>query len=161
MEYLAGYIAPVPDGPILETLEREIGETAKLVERAGEARGGHRYAPGKWSVKEVVGHVADTERVFAYRALSFARGDATPLPGFEQDDWVAAGDAEARTVASLVAELRSVRAATLTLFAGFSDEAWGRSGTASGFPVPVVAFPWVIAGHELHHRRILVERYGL
>ena len=87
-EYLLAYVSLPPDGPILETLAAQIDETAALLSAAGEERGEHRYAPGKWTVKEVVGHLADTELVFTYRALRFARGDATPLPGFEQDDWV-------------------------------------------------------------------------
>ena len=160
-EYLGAYVALVPDGPILETLATQIEETAALLTAAGEERGDHRYAPGKWSVKEVVAHLADTERVFAYRALRFGRGDATPLPGFEQDDWVPSAACGERSLAGLVAELRQVRAASLALFGGFVEEAWARRGTAAAAGIVVSAFPWIIAGHELHHRRVLSERYGV
>ena len=159
--YLLGYVELVPDEPILETLASQIDETAALLSAAGEERGEHHYAPGKWTVKEVVGHLADTEQVFTYRALRFARGDATPLAGFEQDDWVRHAGCGDRTLAEITSLLRSVRAASLALFATLPDAAWRRRGVASGSEVVVSAYPWVSAGHELHHRRILRERYGL
>ncbi|MFQ5349955.1 MAG: DinB family protein, partial [Thermoanaerobaculia bacterium] len=124
-------------------------------------RGDYSYAPGKWTVKEVVGHLADTELVFSYRALRFGRGDATPLPGFEQDDWVPRAGCGERTLAEMVELLRRVRAASLALFAGFPDDAWRRRGVAAEAEIVVSAFPWINAGHELHHRRILRQRYGL
>lgn len=160
-DYLLGYADLVPDGPILETLAAQIDETAAMLSAVAEERGEHRYVPGKWTVKEVVGHLADTEQVFTYRALRFARGDATPLPGFEQDDWVRHAGCGERSLAELVEQLRRVRAATLAIFAGFPAPAWGRRGLASGAEIVVSAFPWINAGHELHHRRILRERYGL
>ena len=160
-DYMSAYVELVPDGPILEALAAQIEETVALLAAAGEARGDHRYAPGKWTVKEVVGHLADTERVFAFRALWLGRGDTTPLPGFEQDDWVPLAACGRRGLAEIVEELRRVRAASLALFAGFSDEAWRRRGVAADAEIVVSAFAWVIAGHELHHRRILRERYGL
>ncbi len=160
-DYLAAYAALAPDGPILDTLAGQIEETAALLGATGEARGDDRYAPGKWTVKEVVGHMADTELVFTYRALRFGRGDATPLPGFEQDDWVAAAGCGERTLREMVELLRRARALSLALFASFPAAAWSRRGVASGARIVVSAFPWVIAGHELHHRRILRERYGL
>jgi len=160
-DYLVGYAGLAPAGPILETLAAQIEETATLLSAAGEERGDDRYAPGKWTVKEVVGHLADTELVFTYRALRFARGDATPLPGFEQDDWVLEAGCGERTLGDLVELFRRARAVTLALFAGFPAAAWSRRGVASGAEIVVSAFPWVIAGHELHHRRVLRERYGL
>jgi hypothetical protein len=160
-DYLAAYAAQVPEGPILGTLAAQVEETASLLAAAGEELGEHRYAPGKWTVKEVVGHLADTELVFTYRALRFARGDSTPLPGFEQDDWVPAAGCGERTLAEMVELLRRARALSLELFASFPAAAWRRRGVASGAQIVVSAFPWVLAGHELHHRRILGERYGL
>lgn len=160
-DYMSIYVDCVPDGPILDTLAAQIDETAALLGSAGEERGDHRYAPGKWSVKEVAGHLADTERVFAYRALRFARGDRTPLPAFEQDDWVPAAGSGGRTVADLVEELRRVRGATVALFAGLPAAAWRRDGVASGQRMTVAAAPWIIAGHERHHLEVLRDRYRL
>jgi hypothetical protein len=158
-EYYLGYVANVPEGDVLAELERGLGETRAVLERFGEARGDYRYASGKWSVKEIVGHVIDAERVFAYRALRMARGDQTPLAGFEQDDYVAASHADRRALADLVAELEHLRAANLRFFRSLDAPAWERTGTASGNPFVVCAFPYLLAGHEAHHRRVLRERY--
>lgn len=159
--YYRTYIDQVPDGPILETLAAQRQSTARLLAAVGEDRALQRYAEGKWSVKEVVGHVADAERVFAYRALTAARGDRTPLPGFAENDWVAAAGFDRRPLAELAAELDRARAATLALFGGFSDEELARRGVANGSEVSVRALAWILAGHERHHARVLVERYGL
>ena len=160
-DYLLGYAAQPPDGPVLETLAAQIEETAALLAAAGEDRGDQRYAPGKWTVKEVVGHLADSEVVFAYRALRFARADATELPGFEQDDWVPHAGFGERSLAEMTDLLRRARALSLSLFSTFPEAAWRRRGVASGVEAVVSAYPWIIAGHELHHRRVLRERYGL
>jgi hypothetical protein len=157
----ARYVERVPDGPILLTLESEVRKTAALLAPLPEAKARHRYAPGKWSVKDVVGHLADTERVMGYRALRFARGDATPLPGFDENLFAASAPFDARPLAEVIAEFESVRAATLSLFRGFDEAAWGRGGVANEAPVTVRALPWMLAGHELHHRALLVERYGI
>ncbi len=144
---------------MLELLARGSRETRELLGGLDERRANHRYAPGKWSVKEVLGHVTDCERVFAYRALCIARGDETPLPSFDQDSYVARAGSERRALAELLAEFEGVRASSLSLFRSLDGEAWERRGTASGIPVVACAFPWIIAGHELHHRRVLAERY--
>lgn len=157
--YYHRYIEAVPAGDVLELLAHGLEETRALLARFGEARGGQRYAPGKWSVKEVVGHMLDAERVMAYRALRMARGDATPLPGFEQDDYVPAAESDRRTLADHLEELTHVRQANLSLFRGLPPAAWERRGTASDNPFIVCAFPYLLAGHEIHHRRVLVERY--
>ena len=157
--YYGRYVALVPDGPIVETLRRQIAETRALVAGLSEDRARHRYAPEKWSVKEVLGHVSDSERVFAYRALRIGRGDATPLPGFDEKEYGATAPFDARPLGEVIAELESVRAATLTLLASFDEAAWNRRGTANEVPVSVRALAWIIAGHELHHRAILRERY--
>ena len=157
--YYLGYIGLVPEGDVLAQLERGLEETRALLARFGEARGGHRYASGKWSVKEVVGHIIDAERVFAYRALRIARGDATPLASFEQDDYVAASGSDRRRLADLVDELVHMRAANLIFFRSLQPADWERRGTASDNPFVACAFPYILAGHETHHRRVLTERY--
>ena len=156
-EYYRRYLEYVPAGSLLSTLDRQLEETFRVVESIGDPD--HRYAPDRWSVKEVLVHLADTERVLAYRALRIARGDTTPMPGFEQDDYIVAADLEHRTVDGIGAELRAIRAATTALFRELSDEALLRRGTASGVTFTPRALAWVIAGHELHHRVILEERY--
>ena len=157
--YYAGYVRLVPDGEILVLLRDQLAETEALLREFRGDRADHRYAPGKWSVKEMVGHMADTERIFAYRALRFARGDRTPLPGYEQDDFVRGGNFGARALPEIAGELRSVRMASITLFAGLSAEALQRRGPANNVEFSVRALAWIIAGHERHHARVLRERY--
>ena len=156
--YAEKYIALVPDNA-LHALEQQATQTVQLFSACREADGGFRYAPGKWSLKEVLGHIIDTERIFTYRALRVARADETPLAGFEQDDYVRAGGFGERTLRSLIDEYQSVRPASLTLFRSFGDDAWTRRGTASSNPISVRALAFMTAGHELHHLRILRERY--
>jgi uncharacterized damage-inducible protein DinB len=157
--YYARYIALVPDGSIVEILRGQITDTVGLLAGLPDARARHRYAPGKWSVKEVLGHVCDGERVFAYRALRIGRGDATPLPGFDENGFAAHAPFDTRPLADVIAEFESVRGATLTLLGSLDEAAWSRRGVASGHPVTVRALAWIIAGHELHHRAVLAERY--
>jgi hypothetical protein len=157
--YFGGYVNEVPPGDVLGILERQAVETQALLRGLPASRGAQRYAPGKWSIKEVVGHLSDTERIFTYRALCFARSERSPLPGFEEDDYVAAAGFDARPLADLARELETVRTATLALFRGLSDEALLRRGTANGKEFTVRAIPYVIAGHERHHVRVLRERY--
>lgn len=161
LPYYGKYIALVPDGPIVETLRRQIEETSALLRGVPRDREEHRYAEGKWSVKEVVGHLADGERVFAYRALRFARADQTPLAGFDENTYVPAGRFGDRTLASLVDEFRAIRETTVRLFDGLDEQAFLSSGPANNAPVTVRALAWIIAGHERHHVGILKERYGL
>jgi hypothetical protein len=155
----AGYIGGVPDGDLLATLEQQDEDTMALLKGVPESKGNFAYAPGKWTLKEVVGHLADAERVFAYRALRIARGDQTALPGFDEKAWVPNGGAAGRTLADLLGELRAVRAATLELLRHLPADAPSRQGTASGHGVTVRALAWIIAGHERHHMRIIRERY--
>ena len=157
--FYATYVDAVPDGDLLRLLEDHAAGLLDLLRAFGEARGDDCYASGKWSVKEVVGHMADTERVFAYRDLRFARADATPLPGFEQNGYVEAAGFGRRTLADLAEEFADVRKATLKLLAGLDEAALRRSGVASGHPMSVRALAWVLAGHERHHVRVLRERY--
>lgn len=157
--YAEQYILLVTGDDILASLTAQLKQTATLFSGRSERDGNFRYAPDKWSVKEVVGHIADTERIFAYRALRIARGDQTPLEGFEQEDYVRGARFGARKLADLVEEYADVRQASLALFRSLGEEAWLRRGVASGNPVTVLALAYLIAGHELHHRKILDERY--
>ncbi|MBX6366270.1 MAG: DinB family protein [Gemmatimonadetes bacterium] len=157
--FYARYVERVPEGDILELLRTQVEETAKLLLSAPAARHDWAYAPGKWTLKEVVGHICDTERVMTYRALRAARADATPLASFDENAWVPQGAFGERTMESLVAELVAVRQATLALFSGLPAAAWTRVVVASGHPVSVRALAWIVAGHELHHRAGIQERY--
>ncbi|MDY7092687.1 MAG: DinB family protein [Acidobacteriota bacterium] len=154
-----GYIGRVPDGDVRRTLERLGEELATLLENLGEERAGDRYAPGKWTVAQVVGHVNDTERVFSHRIVWFARRDPAPLPGIDQDPWVEAGEFEGRSLAALVAELRAIRASTRALVQSLTPQMLERRGVASDAPCTVRALVWILAGHAEHHRRIVEERY--
>ena len=158
-EYYRRYTALVPDGDIAAILATQLDETAALVDGLSEEQARHRYAPGKWSIKEVLGHIADSERVFAYRLLRFGRGDATPLPGFDENHYAPAGHFDDRELGDIVGELRAIRAATVALLRGLPDGALDRRGEASGVEIGARALPWIIAGHELHHRTLLRERY--
>jgi uncharacterized damage-inducible protein DinB len=153
------YISLIQSDDILGALETQRLQTAQLLAPRSEREGNFRYAPGKWSVKEVVGHLSDSERVFAYRAMRIARADTTPLSGFEQDDYVRSSGASERSLPDLAEEYAAVRAASLALFRSLTDEAWARRGTANKNEVTVRALAYIIAGHEVHHRRILEERY--
>jgi len=153
------YVSKVQGGDVIAQLESQRLQTAQFFAASTERDGNFRYAPGKWSIKEVVGHLSDSERVFGYRAMRIGRGDQTALPGFEQEDYVKNGNFGEQSLADLVSEFGLVRAATLALLRSFNAEAWGRRGIASDNPVTVRALAFIIAGHELHHREILKERY--
>lgn len=157
--YYGLYIGQLPEGDILEILEGQLRETLDLLERVPPERETHRYGPGKWSIREVVGHVLDVERVFAFRALCFARNDPGHLPDMDQELWAAHAAAGDRPLSELSEELRLVRAGNVAMFRAFEPATWLRSGTASGRRFTVRSCPWIIAGHELHHRTILRERY--
>src|ERR1700730_11696614 len=144
---------------ILDTLDQQRRQMMLLLSGRDDEDGDFRYAPGKWSAKEVLGHVCDTERVFAYRALRFSRADATPVEGFEQDDYVRNGPFAQRPLADLVEDFIAVRRATLSLLRNIDEAAWSRRGIANKNEVSVRALAYIIAGHELHHRRILEEKY--
>jgi hypothetical protein len=159
--YYSRYVDLVPDGDILATLATQIGGTLAELRKVSEADSLKRYAPGKWSIREVLGHMIDTERVFAYRALRFARGDRKNLLSFEQDEYVATAQFDRRPWSGLLEEFEAVRRSNLLMFRALGDEAWARQGVANGNPMSVRAAAYVIAGHELHHLRILREHYGL
>jgi len=158
-EYYFTYIDKVPPGDILGVLERQLTSTVVLLSGVSEERSLHRYAPGKWSLREVVSHLNDTERLFVFRALWFARGFDSPLPSFDQDVAIASAAADARAWNSHVEEFRSVRGSTLTFFRDLPAGAWPRRGTASGNPFTVRALAYIVAGHSTHHEKSIRERY--
>jgi hypothetical protein len=158
-EFYAGYVSKVPGTDAVSVLESQRLQMVQLFAGRSERDGSFRYAPGKWTVKEILGHITDTERIFTYRALRIARGDQTPLPSFEQDDYVKNGGCSERTLASLAEEFALVRAASIALFRSFPEAVWTRRGVASQKEVTVRALAFITAGHQIHHRVILEERY--
>ncbi|HKP14950.1 MAG TPA: DinB family protein [Gemmatimonadaceae bacterium] len=156
-----GYVQAVPEGDIVELLRSGGQELVEAVGRIPEDRGGFRYGPEKWSIREVLGHLIDAERIFAYRALRVGRGDRTPLASFDENDYVRTAGSDARTIADLARELRTVREATVQLFESLPDDAWGQRGVASGKEVSLRALAYITAGHARHHLRILHERYAI
>lgn len=159
--FYARYVALVPGDDVLGELERQVGELARLVAALPPAGEEHRYAPGKWSVREVLGHLRDGEREFGHRAFRFSRGDVTPLPGFEENAFVAAAVFDRRSAAEIVDELVLLRRANLAMLRQLPEEAWDRAGNASGMDVTVRALAFIMAGHLLHHLGVLRERYGV
>lgn len=159
--YYQKYVDLVPEGDLLETLQRQGGETVTLLRGIGDERSTHAYAPGKWTIREVVGHLTDAERVFTYRALTFARGDGSALPSFDENAWAAASNATHRGIDDHIDDFIAVRAATLALFRGFTPADVARAGVASGNRVTVRALAWITAGHERHHMDVLRDRYGV
>jgi hypothetical protein len=157
--YYERYISLVQGTDILGTLDSQRRQTMLLLSGRDEADGDFRYAPDKWSAKEVWGHVCDTERIFAYRALRIARGDQTPMEGFEQDGYVSNGPFASAPFSEIIEDYIAVRRATLTLLRNLDEAAWMRRGVANKNEVSVRAIAYTIAGHELHHRRILEEKY--
>ena len=160
--FYAGYIANV--GPVDDAAERLLlqnNSLARQVAALSDEQAEFRYADGKWSIKEVVGHLCDAERIFAYRLLRIARGDATPLPGFEEKDYVPAGQFGRRPMADILEEWIAVRTATIALVRGLPPDAWTRRGVANGKPVSARAILYVMLGHIDHHQQLLEERYGI
>jgi hypothetical protein len=157
--YYAPYVAHVADGDILTILREQADAFRGLFARVPDEFRLYAYAEGKWTLSEVVQHINDTERVFAYRALRIARGDTLALPGFDQDAWVPESAANDRSLASLIEEFTAIRSASITLFAGLPASAWDRRGTASNNPVSVRGQAFILAGHALHHEGIIRERY--
>jgi len=157
--YYDRYISLIGGTVILGTLDTQRRQMMLLLSGRDEADGDFRYAADKWNAKEVLGHVCDTERVFAYRALRIARGDRTPMEGFEQDDFVRNGPFAQAPMEEIVEDYIAVRRATLTLLRNLDEAAWTRRGVANKNEVSVRALAYIIAGHEVHHRRILEEKY--
>jgi uncharacterized damage-inducible protein DinB len=157
--YYQTYVQHITSGDIVGTLEAQLADTLEFVRSISEGKSLHRYAAGKWSIRQVLSHLTDTERVFVYRALWFGRNFDSPLPSFEQETAVAAAHADDISWVSHIEEFRAVRLATLAFFRNLPREGWMRSGVASGNPVTVRALAYIVAGHLAHHRKILEERY--
>jgi hypothetical protein len=157
--YYGKYIARVPDGDLVSLLRDQLMDTVALLRGVSPDRADFAYGPGKWSIKEVVGHMIDVERVMSYRALRFARNDATELPGFDENSWAVAAGSASRTLGDLLEEFQVVRSATIHLAKHLSADALARRGSANGQQVSVRALFYIIAGHERHHAELLRERY--
>jgi hypothetical protein len=159
--YYQGYIAKVPGENLGEQLTEQLQELEQLFETVTDRTALARYADGKWSVKEVIGHLSDTERIFSYRLLRIARGDPTPLPGYDENAYVPAADFDRRPLALLLAELRAIRLSTIAMMEGLPPESWTRRGVANGKPISARALAYIIVGHVTHHLGTLRDRYGL
>ncbi len=159
--YHARYIAAVAGDDVIAVLREQAVEFAVVLGRLDEAAAGHRYAPGKWSVRQIVGHLSDAERIFTMRALCLARGECAPLPGFDEDAYVAAAGHDALPLAALLREFGQVRQATLTLFRHLPAAAWLNRGTVNNAELTPRAIAYIIAGHAAHHLGVLRERYGV
>jgi hypothetical protein len=159
--YYRRYIDKVAGEDITDQLASQLHEVEKLLEPVTDRAALARYAEGKWSIKEIIGHLIDTERIFAYRLLRIARGDSTPLPGFDENAYNPEGQFDERPIAMLLAEFRSVRQSTSALFEGLPAQAWERRGIANGQPISARALAYIIVGHVFHHLGVLRDRYGL
>ncbi|MEA2166150.1 MAG: hypothetical protein QOK37_4277 [Thermoanaerobaculia bacterium] len=157
--YYQRYIDLAPDDDIVGALDAQARETAKLLAGLSDEQAAYRYAPDKWSVKQIVGHMIDGERIFAFRALAIARGETQALPGFDQDPYVAHSGADDRSISDLAEELATVRKGNVMMMRAFSNDSWQRIGTASDNPVSARAIAYIMLGHERHHIRVLRERY--
>ena len=157
--YYGRYIALVPEGDLFAIFDVETKATRDFLGSVTDERSLHRYAAGKWSLRETYVHLVDSERIFGYRALRFARGDRTELSGFEPDDYTPHSGADARSWPSIVEEYAAVRAATLAFYRSLPAEAWSRAGVASGARVTVRALAYITVGHDIHHRTLARERY--
>jgi hypothetical protein len=160
-DYYFTYIDQVPPGDVLAIMEQQAAEAAELFRRVPDDRSRYRYAADKWSVRQVVSHINDTERVFTFRALWFARGFDLPLPGFDQDIGIRHAGADERDWETHIAEFEAIRRASIMLFRTMPADAWTRSGIASDNPFTVSSLAYITVGHVAHHARILRERYGL
>jgi hypothetical protein len=152
------YVDRVPDADVLVALEAQVDDVTRALRGANER---HRYAPGKWSVREVVGHVVDTERMFGYRLLCLARGDKQNLPSFDEDEYAAASGHDNIPLSDLVGQFELVRTSHVRLARNLDDAAWAREGTANGKRMTVRAMPFVMVGHVRHHLAVLAEKYGV
>jgi hypothetical protein len=157
--FYQGYVQLVKDADLFENLERSMVLTQELLSNIAESRGSFAYAPGKWTIKELLCHMIDAERIFCYRALRFARNDQTPLAGFEEQDYAPEANADSRTVVSIAAEMKRLRMTTIDLYRSFSPTMLDRTGTANNSRISVRNIGFIISGHETHHRKILTERY--
>lgn len=159
LPYFSMYIDRVADGDIVATLEKQLPQTLKFLRSIPESRVDYRYAPGKWNIREIVGHLSDGERVFQYRAFRFSRADETPVPGFDENLYVANAPFSGMSMQDLISEFEHLRLASIRLFSGMNAEAMTRRGTANGAGISVRAIAWVMAGHVDHHEEVLRNKY--
>jgi hypothetical protein len=157
--YHSGYVGLVPEDNVLAVLETQAALISRIATAVQGERETYRYEPGKWSVRELLGHLIDAERAFGYRIFAISRGEEAPIPGFDERQYVRLSRYHTCTAAELADELAALRDANLRLMARLDDEAWTRRGTASGVPVTVRAVAYIMAGHVRHHLAILSERY--
>ena len=157
--FYKGYVDNVKDMDVLEALERSSATTLKVVRAIPEDKGEYRYAEGKWSIKELLAHLIDVERIMAYRSLRFARNDKTELHGFEENDYAPEANAHGRTIKQLADELDRIRITTIDLYKSYTPEMLVREGTANKNKLSVLNLGYIIGGHELHHLKVLNERY--
>jgi len=155
----AGYINRVPETDILGALAAQLEETRALLGSFDADRAGHRYAEGKWSIREIAGHLGDGERVFGYRALAIARGDQQSLPGFEENDYIAAANYDLWSMPDLIELFSTLRASNILFLRMLDEAAWSRVGTANGNPTTPRALAYIMVGHERHHLNVIRERY--
>lgn len=157
--FYKGYVENVKDMDVLEALSESLSSTLAVVQSIPDNLGDYRYAEGKWSIKELLNHMMDAERIFAYRALCFSRNDKTPLPGFEENDYAPQANAHSRTIGQLASEMERLRQTTIDLFTSFTDEMLEREGIANSSKMSVLTLGYVISGHETHHRKVILARY--
>jgi DinB superfamily len=158
-EYAAGYVALVPENDVLKVLREQVEIVRELISSIPEEQELFRYAPGKWSIREMIGHLGDGERVFGFRAFTFSRGDTAALPGFDENEYVRQSNSEQTRLKDLLAEFIALRQSNIFMLEQLNQEAWARIGIANGNAVSVRAIVWIMAGHVRHHLNILTERY--
>ena len=159
LAYYSTYIDRVPDGDIVDTLSRQTPETIAFLKAIPESKVDYQYAPGKWTIRQIVGHLADGERVFQYRAFRFSRTDATPVPGFDENLYVDNAPFTKVSMEKLIAEFEYLRRASIYMLSNLDAEAMGRVGVANGNPITVRALAFIMAGHETHHVQVMKDRY--
>ncbi len=157
--YYGLYIDQAPEGDILQILSTELAETQRLLQPLSEEQERYRYAPDKWNLREIVGHLIDTEWTFAYRGLCFARADPAELPGFDQDLWARNSNAGEQSLEDLVRTFTAARMSSIAIFRAFDEPTWTRRGVANQCSFSVRSMPFILAGHERHHRKVITERY--
>lgn len=158
-EAYAPYLLAAPEGDVVALLQAQLADVTSLFAGLSETQGAYRYAPGKWSLKGLLQHLSDAERIFAYRCLRIGRGDSTPLPGFDEEAYATEALADERALAELLADFRAVRTASLTLFRSLPEAAWGREGTTNGRAITARCLPFICLGHAAHHLAVIRERY--
>ncbi|WP_439151231.1 DinB family protein [Winogradskyella sp.] len=157
--YYKSYIDFAAHSNIILGLKANLDSVVQFYSNIETEKHNYAYAPDKWTIKDILLHIIDTERIFSYRALRISRNDMTPMAGFDQDDYVVAGQANKRSLESLIAEFKTVREATISLYSSFNDDILQLIGNASGSKISVRAIGYIVTGHENHHNQIIIDRY--